>query len=164
MFSNGWPEKFSTSITSSLLLAPFGRSHIFCSFSDADNSNSIIKDFLMSVIYFETFFLLHFLGIINNTINCTRCPITEGVILLMYHFSPKSSKTMIFKPKVCFFALIHTSKPKTIFDWKTYHFWRFWLNNSTPEPRYSKRAHQTPFVYYIKSFTISRYSKKQNDD
>ena len=31
---------------------------------------------------------------------------------------------------------------------------------NTPEPRYSKRARQTPFVYYIKSFTISRHSKK----
>lgn len=47
----------------------------------------------------------------------------------MYYFSPKSSKTMIVKPKVCFLALIHTSKPKTIFDLMTYHFWRFWLNN-----------------------------------
>ena len=34
----------------------------------------------------------------------------------------------------------------------------FYLN-TTPEPRYSKRARQTPFVYYIKSFTISRHSK-----
>ena len=33
-------------------------------------------------------------------------------------------------------------------------------NSSTPEPRYSKRARQTPFVYYIKSFTISRHNKK----
>ena len=31
---------------------------------------------------------------------------------------------------------------------------------NTPEPRYSKRARQTPFVYYIKSFIISRHSKK----
>ena len=29
---------------------------------------------------------------------------------------------------------------------------------STPETRYSKRARQTPFVYYIESFTISRQS------
>ena len=36
-----------------------------------------------------------------------------------------------------------------------------WLcldNNNTPETRYSKRARQTPFVYYIKSFTISMQS------
>ena len=30
--------------------------------------------------------------------------------------------------------------------------------DSTPETRYSKRACQTPFVYYIQSFTISRQS------
>ena len=33
-------------------------------------------------------------------------------------------------------------------------------NPYTPEPRYSKRARQNPFVYYIKSFTISRHRKK----
>ena len=32
----------------------------------------------------------------------------------------------------------------------------------TPEPWYSERARQTPFVHYIKSFTISRHSKKWN--
>ena len=32
---------------------------------------------------------------------------------------------------------------------------------NTPEPWYSKRAHQTTFVYYIKSFTISSQSKNE---
>ena len=31
-------------------------------------------------------------------------------------------------------------------------------DQSTPETQYSKRARQTPFVYYIESFTISRQS------
>ena len=63
------------------LVAPFGRSHIFCSFSDADNSNSIIKDFLMLVIYFDTTFCAHILRIINNTISYTGCPIWISPIL-----------------------------------------------------------------------------------
>ena len=32
---------------------------------------------------------------------------------------------------------------------------------STPEPWYSKQARQTPFVYYIKSFTISSQIKNE---
>ena len=32
---------------------------------------------------------------------------------------------------------------------------------NTPEPWYSKQARQTPFVYYIKSFTISSQSKNE---
>ena len=59
------------------------------------------------------------------------------------------------RPKV---IILRNQRCNELLKMKKCTFLKCFLN--TPEPRYSKRARQTPFVYYIKSFTISRHSKK----
>ena len=77
-------------------MAPFGRSQIFCSFSDADNSNSIIKDFLMLVIYFDTFFA-HFLRIINNMISSVESDTEKNALLNNYNYIIINYKYIMIK-------------------------------------------------------------------